>query len=117
MASLIFAAGFLTFNKVKDKRDARKEKKRKGYEERYNELQREHTQNEEKYVRRQTTGEIQSAQDKNVLDDGRPGSKERRTSSESQRSHRSGNDDPSSWVDEVVRQRTSSRSDNHVVAS
>lgn len=41
MASIIIAATYLTYSKIRDKRDQRKEKKRAGYEERYAHLQRE----------------------------------------------------------------------------
>ena len=104
MASLIFAAGFLTYNKVKDKREAKKEKKRKGYEDRYTELQREHTQNEEKLTK-QKTGDNSSG---NPFEENVAAPKERRTSTESQRSRHSNDDDPNQWVEEVVRQRSKS---------
>ena len=105
MASLIFAAGFLTYNKVKDKREAKKEKKRKGYEERYTELEREHTQDQEKFITKQKTGDKPSG---NPFEDNVAVPKERRTSTDSQGSRHSNDGDPSQWVEEVVRQRSKS---------
>ncbi len=119
MASLILAASFFTYSKIKDKRAAKKEAKRKGYETRYNELEREHTQTQEKQIQTQPTGEsrtsdsqAQSSSDSQapeVFSDG-----VRRTSSDSRRVSTDSRDDPSAWVNAVVKERSKSGSDGHL---
>jgi hypothetical protein len=121
MASLLVAASFLTYNKIKDKRAAKKEAKRKGYESRYHALEREHSQalqdQQEKHVQAQPTGPSQST-DRHVpaataeteipasqRQDASSALPARRRSSESDRASTRSRDGPSSWVDEVLRER------------
>jgi protein subunit release factor B len=106
MASLLVAAGLYTHGKIKDKREAKKEKKRKAYEARYNELEAEHKANEEKQLKRTSTLESKET-------DPVSGEKQSRNSSESQRSHRSldGNTDgPEQWVEAALKKRHTSQS-------
>jgi hypothetical protein len=114
MASLIFAASYLTYNKIKTKREEKKEKKRKAYADRYSELEREHTRDAEKHVQKQRTGDsnkqaelpsspIQSAEAHD----------RRRSSSESLRSEEEKRDGPSAWVDEVLRERSRGGAESH----
>ena len=118
MASLLVAASFLTYNKIKDKRAAKKEAKRKGYETRYNELEREHSQTQERQVQMQQTGSSQEGTEHNSPFTGAAGIAgtqrqqlrkdvypERRRSSDSERASTHSRDDPSSWVDDVLRER------------
>lgn len=58
MASLIVGAGLLIHDKIKSDKAKRREKKRKAYEARYNELEREHTTHEAAYLQRKATGDI-----------------------------------------------------------
>jgi hypothetical protein len=109
MASLLFAASFLTYSKIKDKRAAKKEAKRKGYETRYNELEREHSQPQEKHVQMQQTGSSQGT-DRNVSATRQPqdvfeDAPAERRSSESDRASTHSRDDPSAWVDGVLKER------------
>ena len=116
MASLLFAAGILTYNKVQQKREQKKEKKKLTYETRYNELEREHTRTEEKYRQRRQTGESIGADEKfqrrstNPFENSDPVAgatvERRRSSSESQRESSDSKDDPGAWVDHVIRQRS-----------
>ena len=113
MASLFAVASYLTYNKIKDKRAAKKEAKRKGYEARYNELQREHSQHQEKQVQAEQTGSSQGIeqstpaamaelQSQQVVAERR----RRSSSSESGRaSTGSRDDDPSAWVNDVIKER------------
>ena len=114
MASLIFAASFLTYNKIKEKREAKKAAKREGYQKRYNELEKEHSQIQEKYMQRQATGdrspitEIERSCHNLASGNDNYGSKDteigaRRKSTDSQRSSQSSGDDPSAWVEHVTR--------------
>ena len=103
MASLIFAAGFLTYNKVKDKKDKRREQKKKLHEEWYEDLQREHSrgvEEKEKPHSPQKTGgssnPFEQQSEKTAA--------ERRNSTDSQRSQ----DGPDKWVDDVNRERRKS---------
>ena len=115
MASLLFAAGVITYNKVQQKREEKKEKKRLAYQTRYNELEREHTRIEEKYLQRRQTGESLGAEEKlqrrstNPFENSDPVAdaavERRRSSSESQRELSDPKDDPGAWVDHVIRQR------------
>lgn len=58
MASLLFAASYLTYNKIKTKREEKKEKKRKAYADRYHELEKEQMKDVEKQILlQQRTGE------------------------------------------------------------
>jgi hypothetical protein len=112
MASLLIAASYLTYNKIKDKRAAKKEAKRKGYEARYKELEREHSQYQEKHVRAQQAGPSQGmeqctpaamaeAPSQQVVAERR-----RRSSGESGRtSTGSRDDDASAWVNDVSKER------------
>jgi hypothetical protein len=115
MAGILLAASFLTYNKIKDKRAAKKEAKRKGYEARYSALEYEHLQDQEKRVQSQQTGssqgtdqqvptrpvEASEAQQQDVSSD----LPARRRSSESDRASIHSRDDPSAWVDDVVKER------------
>ena len=112
MASLIVAASFLTYNKIKDKRAAKKEAKRKGYEARYNELEREHSQNQQKHIQNKQSVSSQDTgrnlptttarmQPQDIFSDVHA----ERRSSESRRASTSSRDDPSSWVDDVLKER------------
>ena len=107
MASLILAAGFMTYSKVKDKREAKKEKKRKAYETRYEELQKEHSHHQEKHIQTQQTGDRHNQAELDPFAD--VASKGRRSSTDSQRSQRSDRDDPTRWVNEVVLARSKSQ--------
>lgn len=61
MGSLLITGGILAYEKVKTRRAAKKEKKRNFDQERYNELQRETTkENEEKQLRRTRRGSQES---------------------------------------------------------
>ena len=108
MAALLFAAGILTYNKAKEKRDAKKEKKRKGYEARYLDLQREHSQNEERFLQKQKTCHSQPVSNRDLFQEGPAEPRERRNSEDSQRSHHSADDDPSKWVNEVIMEKSKS---------
>ena len=104
MASLIFAASFLTYDKIKHKRSERKERKRKTYEERYGELQKEHTEVEQKYLRSGKTGHSERSEPETNADaETTEKSLKRRSSSDSRLSR----DGPSAWVDDVVREKSS----------
>ena len=106
--SLLVAASYLTYNKIKDKRAAKKEAKRKNYEARYNELEREHSQYQEK----QQTGSGQGTQQSTPAVMANPQSQqivaERRRRSSSESGHASTysrDDDPSAWVNDVLKER------------
>ena len=107
MASLILAAGFLTYNKVMDKKEKRREKKKKLHEEWYEDLQKEHSRGMEEKDLRQT----QSQSPQKTGDSNNPFEQqtenvatERRNSSESSRSQ----DGPDKWVEEANRERRKS---------
>lgn len=111
MASLLVAASYLTYNKIKDKRAAKKEAKRKSYEARYNELEREHSQHQVKQVQAQQTGSSQGMEQSTPTamaesqSQQRAAERRRRSSSESGRaSMHSGDDDPSAWVNDVLKE-------------
>ncbi|KIX07355.1 uncharacterized protein Z518_02008 [Rhinocladiella mackenziei CBS 650.93] len=59
MASLIVAAGILVHNKVHDKKQAKREKKRLAYEARYRELEEEYASHQEKLPRQRSVREHQ----------------------------------------------------------
>jgi hypothetical protein len=110
--SLLVAASYLTYNKIKDKRAAKKEAKRKAYEARYNELEREHSQYQEKQVQAQQTGSGQGTQQSTPAVMANPQSQqivaERRRRSSSESGHASTysrDDDPSAWVNDVLKER------------
>ena len=122
MAALLVAASFMTYNKIKDKRAAKKEAKRKGYETRYNELEREHSQTQERQgrVQMQQTGSSHEGTEHNSpltgaaavaavgtqrQQQGQEVYADRRRSSDSDRASTHSRDDPSSWVDDVLRER------------
>ena len=110
MASLIFAAGFLTYNKVKDQKEKRREKKRKVHEEWFEDLQREHSRGvEEKTGHGKVQSQSQESEKgrvaaggNNPFEDKDKDGQGRRGSSESQRSQ----DGPDQWVDHVVRSKS-----------
>jgi hypothetical protein len=115
MAGALLAASFLTYNKIKDKRAAKKEAKRKGYEMRYSELEYEFLQDQEKRMQNQQTGssqgtdqlvptrsvETSEAQQQDVATE----LPERRRSIESDRASTRLRDDPRAWVDDVLKER------------
>jgi hypothetical protein len=102
MASLLVAAGLYTHGKIRDKKEAKKEKKRKAYEARYNELEAEHKVEEEKHLQRRNT--VDSKDPEPVSDQ-----KARRSSSDSQRDRHSDDEDgPGQWVEAALRKRTQS---------
>jgi hypothetical protein len=105
MASLIFAASYLTYNKIKSKREEKKEKKRKAYADRYHQLEREHAEGAEKQTQGRGTG---GGNTQAELLNSPPQSAELRgrRSSESLRSQVETTDGPSAWVDEVVKERS-----------
>jgi len=135
MASLLLAASILGYNKVQDRRAAKKDKKRLGYERRYSELEQEHEKfqktaldqqekegGNEKEAGKEKEGGVQGQQGRqqqqNVFYDDKDGSgrsrARRRSSSESDRARsvhsrsrsRSGDrDDPAAWVNGVLRER------------
>jgi len=105
MASLIFAASYLTYNKIKSKREQKKEKKRKSYAERYHQLEREQAEGAEKHSQVRSTG---SGNRQSELSNSPTQSAELkgRRSSESLRSEEEKTDGPSAWVDQVVKERS-----------
>jgi hypothetical protein len=107
MASLLFAASYLTYNKLKTKSEERKEKKRKAYADRYSELQRRHTQEMEKQgqCHRAGSGKGQAELPTSPVQSAETQDR-RRSSSESVRSDDEKAGGPSAWVDEVMRQRS-----------
>jgi hypothetical protein len=109
MASLIFAASYLTYNKIKTKREEKKEKKRKAYADRYHELEKEQTRDAGKQItQRQRTGESSrpdEPQSSPVHSPARHHDRRRRRSSESLRSEQEKVDGPTAWVDDVLRER------------
>ena len=108
MASLILAAGFLTYNKVMDKKEKRREKKKKLHEEWYEDLQKEHSRGMEEKDKRQSQSQLPQATggSNNPFE---PQTEkltaERRSSSESRRSQ----DGPDKWVEEVNKERRKSQ--------
>jgi hypothetical protein len=101
MASLIVAAGILTHGKIKGKIDAKKAKKAKGYQDRYDELEKEHQKSQSQYLQKRSTNtsldEAASKPQSGV---------ERRMSSESQRStHHDPDDNPNKWVEDALKDR------------
>ena len=106
MASLIVAAGIFAHTKIKNKKVAKKEKKRKQYQDRYDELEQEHKQKEENSLQRRQT---QSSIGDGALSS--PTIAQRRDSSESQRGEKTDLDDnPTKWVEEALRDRDGAKS-------
>jgi len=116
MASLLTAASYLTYNKIKDKRAAKKEAKRKGYEARYNELEREHSQHQQKQVQANQTGSSQGmeqstpaamteSQSQQIVAERRRRRRRRRSSESGCASTGSRDDDPSAWVNDMIKER------------
>ena len=107
MASLLVAAGLYTHGKIKEKKDLKKEKKRKAYEARFAELEAEHKSHEGKSLERRKTGESSQAESGN-------NETPRRSSLDSQRSHRSQrsetDDGPGQWVEKALKKRQTSQS-------
>jgi hypothetical protein len=106
MASLIFAASYLTYNKIKSKREEKKEKKRKAYADRYHQLEREHAEGAEKQSQDRTTGGGNTHAELPSSPSTQPAEPRGRRSSESLRSEEEKTDGPSAWVDEVVKERS-----------
>lgn len=112
MASLIFAATYFTYDKIKTKREEKKEKKRRAYADRYSELeraQRAHVKDVEKQSQshaaaggNQTTAEQQSSS----VQSAEVQARRRSSSSESLRSNKEKTDGPGAWVDEVLRDQS-----------
>lgn len=101
MASLIFAAGFLTYNKVKDQKEKKREKKRKAHEEWYEDLQREHS----KGVDGKGSPQLpEKAGSNDPFEDNKNTPAEKRNSIDSRQSQ----DGPDRWVDDVIRERRKS---------
>jgi hypothetical protein len=106
MASLIVGAGLLIHDKIKSDKAKRRDKKRKAYEARYTELEKEHAA----YIERRATG------DGAVLDGSRdtqsPTSDvtQRRSSHDSSRDHEITTDEqdgPAKWVEEAMTEKRS----------
>jgi hypothetical protein len=106
MASLLFAASYLTYNKLKTKSEERKEKKRKAYADRYSELQREHTREMEKQGQYHRAGSSKGQAELPTSPVQPAETQDRRSSSESVRSDDEKAGGPSAWVDEVIRERS-----------
>lgn len=106
MAAFVIA-GIFAYKKVKEKRDAKREKKQKQYEERYMQLQREHTEYEERFAQKQRDRESQSSQGQNPFYNSESGN-DRNSSSESL-SHEAGSNDPTRKVDGLVHRRSRSK--------
>ena len=106
MASLIFAASYLTYNKIKTKREEKKERKRKAYADRYHELEKEHNKDAEKQVQAQRTGDSSRPAEEQRAHTQSPTELRGRRSSESLRSQQENADGPTAWVDDVLRERS-----------
>lgn len=107
MASLIVGAGLLIHDKIKSDKAKRKEKKRKGYEARYNELENEHKTNEAAYLQRKATGDsvmLDSAKESLSVTSNEPRRKSSQDSLGSQRND-SNQDGPARWVEEATKDR------------
>lgn len=111
MASLIFAAGILTYDKVKKKREEKKERKRSGYQQRYDDLVRENTQGDERRKSEpsreaQSTGSSEEKQRRETRDSVLGAHEHRKSSMDSQRlSNELDRDSPSAWVDQVLKEK------------
>lgn len=98
MASLLVGAGILISEKIRDKKAAKQEKKRKEHEAWYQDLENEH-----KKSQRPTT-----QSEKQTLNPDQTGSSSEPARSNS-RSSRNSQDGPSRWVDEVNLEKTRSQ--------
>ena len=127
---MLVAAGLYTHGKIRDKKEAKKEKKRKAYEDRYAELEAEHKENETKQLQRRQTGESMNsnnpfnelAADESTQlpkrqtgqsNDAEPTSElaATRSSSDSRRSHPDDTEDgPGQWVASALKKRQTSQS-------
>lgn len=107
MASLIVGAGLLIHGKIKDDRNKRKEKKRKRYEDRYNELEKEHKSHEAQYLQRKATGESELVGAPAAGHSPPEDSLRRRSSQESLGSQRGVDDQdgPAKWVERAMSER------------
>ncbi|ETN46939.1 uncharacterized protein HMPREF1541_01128 [Cyphellophora europaea CBS 101466] len=103
MASLLVGASLLIHDKIKGDRAKRREKKRKGYEVRYSELEKEHKSHEADVLHRKSTGGSMGNQDTSA-----PGPAPR--SRNSQDSLRSNQDGPARWVEEALKENQSKHS-------
>ncbi len=106
MASLIFGAAYLTYDKIKTKREEKKERKRKAYADRYSELEKEHAKDTEKQLQHQRTGDSHREAELPSSPNQTAALQDRRSSSESLRSGEEKPDSPSTWVDEVISERS-----------
>lgn len=99
MASLILGGVLLVTDKIQASKAKKKEKKQKAYENRYNDLQKEQKDYEEKVaLERKTTGDSSSANVESSQQQAR------RNSSDSQKSL---DDNPARWVSEAMTARRS----------
>jgi hypothetical protein len=115
MAGVLLAVSFLTYDKIKHKRAAKKEAKRKGYEARYSELEYEYLKDQNKRLQRQQTGSSQGTDQHGPTKSVEPSEAQQQDvpsellarwrSTESDRASARSRDDPSAWVDEVVKER------------
>lgn len=108
MASLIVAGGLYTQSKIRDRKEAKKEKKRQEYERRYSELEAERKVDEEKFLARQKTGDSK-------MSDGTQDQSNQRADTGSQQ-HSPGSpevdqdDGPARWVEAALKKRQTSQS-------
>lgn len=100
MASLIVGAGLLLHNKIHDKKEAKREKKRLAYESRYRELEQERASQQDK-MQSQTSGHDRVQTSARSDQNANSNESVARTSSESARGDL--DDDPIKWVDDVIR--------------
>jgi hypothetical protein len=100
MASFFAVMSILAYDKIKEKRAAKKAAKRHRYEARYIELESEHSRDQERRIQAQQTG---SSQGSDRL--ASPVITARRRSPESDRASTRSRDGPSSRVDTVLRER------------
>ena len=111
MASLLVGAGLLIHGKIKGGIDKRKEKKRKAYEDRYHELEKEHQSHEVDYLQRKATGDSESPSASKEAHSPPSSSPRRRYSQDSIGSQRGVDDQdgPAKWVEEAVTASQSGR--------
>ena len=100
MASLIVGAGILISEKIKDKRAAKKEQKRKQHEAWYQDLEDEH---------KKTQKSSTTPPNEKSMNQDRTGSSTCLTKTTSRSSSRYSQDGPSQWVDEVNLEKTRSQ--------
>jgi len=90
----------MTTEKIKARRDKKKEEKKQAYEKRYNELASDHAQHREKGLQPQAASDSHTMSEKEAY-------LQSRNSHESGRSTREGTaDGPSDWVDAAARERS-----------